>query len=386
MLRILCDEKMPHAREAFASLGTVATLPVHAIVREAVMETDILLVRSGLRIDASLLDGTPVRYVASATAGTDHVDRAYLAGRGIPFDYAPGCNADSVVEYVFAALFHLAAARGCELEGKTLGIVGCGHVGGRLARRAPALGLHVLCCDPPLAETNGGAGYHAYQDVLGASDILSFHTPLIREGASPTHHLLDAPALGRMKQGAWLINASRGAVVDGRALGEALDQGRLDAVVLDVWEGEPEVDLGLMQRIDIATPHIAGHSYEGKVNGTIQLYEALQRYLGVRGEWDARTILAPGPEDHLALTWPATTRSVEAGLRIVVRSMYNIVADDRAFRDALATQADEQAAFFRRLRRDYPRRRTFGMFSMAAPPTDAPTVRALRDGLGIQLD
>lgn len=376
---------MPHAREAFASLGTVVTLPVHNIVREAVMETDILLVRSGLRVDATLLDGTPVRYVASATAGTDHVDRAYLAGRGIPFDFAPGCNADSVVEYVFAALFHLAAERGSQLEGKTLGIVGCGHVGGRLARRAPALGLRVLCCDPPLAEATGGAEYHAYADILAASDIITLHTPLAREGEHPTFHLMDADALRRMKPGAWLINASRGSVVDGRALGEAIDHGRLGAVVLDVWEGEPEVDLSLMRKVDLATPHIAGHSYEGKVNGTIQLYEALQRYLGVRGDWDAQTMLAPGPGDRLSLTWPATARSQEAGLRLVVRAMYDILVDDRAFREALTTPADDQAALFRRLRRDYLRRRTFGMFTMASPPTDASAVRALEDGLGIQL-
>jgi erythronate-4-phosphate dehydrogenase len=385
MLRILCDEKMPYAREAFASLGKVAMLPVHHIVREAVMETDILLVRSGIRVDGALLEGTPVRYVATATAGTDHVDRNYLSGRGIPFDFAPGCNADSVVEYVFAALFHLGAERKSELEGKTLGIVGCGHVGGRLARRAPALGLRVLCCDPPLAHATGGAGYDAYEDVLGSSDILTFHTPLIRAGAYPTYHLLDADALRVMKPGAWLINASRGAVVHGHALVEAINEGRLGAVVLDVWEGEPEVDLALMRRVDLATPHIAGHSYEGKVNGTIQLYEALQRYLGVRGDWDVRTILAPGPGDRLALNWPATPHSLEAGLHAVVRSMYDIVADDRAFRKALTTPADEQAALFRQLRRDYPRRRTFDMFSMAEPPADTRTVRALRDGLGIRL-
>ncbi|MEZ4702440.1 MAG: 4-phosphoerythronate dehydrogenase [Rhodothermales bacterium] len=383
MFRILCEEKIPYAREAFSSLGEVSTLPVHDIVRDALRETDILLVRSGTRIDAALLDGTPVRYVATATAGTDHVDRDYLAARHIPFAHAPGCNADAVVEYVIAALYHLGRTKQAALAGKTIGIVGCGHVGGRLAARLPALGLNVLCCDPPLAEAGSPMALHAYEAVLEAADILTFHTPLVRDGAYPTYHLLDASGMQRMKPGAWLINASRGPVVDGRALEAAIDAGRFGAVVLDVWEGEPEVRLDLMRKVDLATPHIAGHSFEGKVNGTIMLYEALQQYLGMSGTWQVEDVLAPGPGDHLELAWPAAAG--EAALHDLVHQMYDITADDRTFRTAYDLPADAQGAFFRRLRKDYPRRRTFAMFTVAPGTQDAATRRALRDGLRVQV-
>ncbi len=387
MVRILCEEKIPYAIEAFSGFGEVATLPVHEIVRETVRDTDILLVRSGTRIDSALLDGTRVRFVASATAGTDHVDRAYLEARRIPFVHAPGCNADAVVEYVIAALYHCARQRGERLAGKTVGIVGGGNVGGRLARRLPALGLPVLLNDPWLDARAREAGepspYLPLEAVLERADILTFHTPLVRESPHPSFHLLDAARMQRLRPGAWLVNAARGGVVDNAALAEAIDAGRFGAVVLDVWEGEPVVSLDLMARVDLATAHIAGHSFEGKVNGTVMLYRALEAYLGREGGWNVDAVMAPAPGDRLTLRWPVEAPDQEARAAALVRQMYDIAADDAAFREALTLPAEAQAAFFLRMRRDYPRRRTFSMFTLAAPPLDPVEAETLREGLAL---
>jgi erythronate-4-phosphate dehydrogenase len=384
MFRILCEEKIPFAREAFSDFGSVDVRPVQEIVRETLAETDILIVRSGVRVDARLLDGTPIQYVASPTAGTDHVDRAYLATRGIPFVHAPGCNADSVVEYVIAALLHLAAKYGEPLSGRTAGVVGCGNVGARLVRRLPALGVRVLPCDPPLQDAGLLADAHPLDAVLETADILTLHTPLERQGPYPTFHLLDQRAFGRMKAGAWLLNASRGAVVDGRALAEAMDAGRLGAAVLDVWEGEPEIALELLRRVDLGTPHIAGHSYEGKVNGTVTVYDAMRRHFEVPGAWEVASVFAPAAEDQLALRWPAHV-DPEAGLRRLVEQMYDIAADDRSLRRIFDVPPSDHAAFFRRQRRDYPRRRTFARFTVAEAPADPVVQLAIQQGLDVRI-
>ena len=203
MLQIVSDVNIPFVKEAFGSLGQVQTLPADAIGRERCQQADILLIRSVTQVNERLLTGSPVRFVGSATAGTDHVDLMYLAQQRIPFVHAPGSNADSVVEYVLTALLHLACLHNRSLEGVTLGIVGCGNIGGALATRAPALGLRVLRNDPPKA-ARGGAGYVCLEELLADSDIVSLHVPL----TSQTYHLIDASALTRMRPNAWLVNTS----------------------------------------------------------------------------------------------------------------------------------------------------------------------------------
>nr|WP_243663590.1 4-phosphoerythronate dehydrogenase [Rhodothermus marinus] len=224
-LRIVADENIPFAREAFRGFGVVRPLPADQITPATVRNCDVLLVRSVTRVDAALLEGSRVQFVGSATSGIDHVDLAYLQKRGIAFAYAPGANADAVVEYVLAALLELAVRRNVSLRGRVVGIVGCGHIGGRLARRLPALGLEVLCCDPPLAEQTGRTDFVSLETILAEADIVTLHVPLTRTGPHATYHLIDAAALARLRPSAWLLNTSRGAVVDGRALLEARRQG-----------------------------------------------------------------------------------------------------------------------------------------------------------------
>jgi len=354
-VKIVADANIPLLREAFGPLGEVAALPADGLTPGAVRDADALLVRSVTRVGAALLDGSAVRFVATATIGFDHVDQAYLASRGIGFASAQGSNARSVAEYVLAALAVLAARRGRPMRGQVLGIVGCGNVGGRLAHMAEALGLRVLRNDPPLARRTGDPRYVPF-DALAEADAVTFHVPLERGGTDPTYHMIGARLLGRLKPGATLLNSSRGGVHDTAALLAARAAGRLGALVLDVWEGEPSVDTDLLARTDLATPHIAGYSYDGKVNGARMVLEALCRHFGLAREWDPSPLMPPPPRPRARVPAGAT---VEEALRLAITAAYDIEADDARMRGLLARPPEARAKFFNDLRKTYPVRREF---------------------------
>lgn len=382
-LRIVADANIPHAEAAFQRFGAVERLPGAAITPHAVATADVLFVRSVTVVDRALLAGSPVRFVGSATIGTDHVDGDYLAEQGIPFVHAPGSNAESVVEYVLAALGVLGAAHGRPLRGATVGIVGCGQIGGRLAERLPALGARVLCNDPPrAADAPEGvhSAFHSLSELLDASDIVTLHPPLTRTGPHPTFHLIGREELARMREDAWLVNASRGAVVDNAALAGALKAGQLGGAVLDVWEGEPSPDPVLLERTTLATPHIAGYSYDGKVNGTLMLAEALAGWIGVPPDPALGKLLAP--DATAPLEAPPATLPEPAWLDALIRQAYDIRADDARMRALLALPEAERAAGFQHLRKTYPRRRTFALQRVTGT---VPYREAVTRGLGMEV-
>ncbi len=379
-LRLLADANIPHAEAAFGGYGSVRARPGRALTRDALGDVDVLLVRSVTPVDAALVEGTPVRFVGTATAGTDHVDRAALAARGIAFAAAPGSNAASVVDYVLAALLATAADRGEALDGRTLGVVGVGEVGGRLVPRARALGLRVLACDPPRAAA--GHTDHAYlglDDVLAEADVVTLHTPLTRPGESPwpTLGLIDAAAASRMKPDAWLVNAARGRVVTAEAAA-ALAASR--PVVLDVWPGEPEPDPALVEAAALATPHVAGYAADAKTRGTAMIAAALAAWAG--GEPWAPPEVAPiaiGAPTLPAATPAERTRWLDA----LARQAYDVRADDARFRAALAgTTGEARAAAFAALRKDYPVRREMDRFVVRGPVPEA-LREAVTAGLGM---
>lgn len=397
-LRLLADANIPFADAAFSGIGSVRTLPGRAITQNDLMDVEVLLVRSVTPVTAEGLRGTPVRFVGTATAGTDHIDIAGLAAAGISVAAAPGSNAESVVEYVLAALLLLAVEQEGGLRGKTLGVVGCGHVGGRLARRAEALGLRVLRCDPPLAEAaearDEAHGFVPLAAVLAEADILTLHTPLTSRAESrhPTHHLIGAAELVQMKRGAWLINAARGAVVDNRALVEALATDRIGAAVMDVWEGEPLPDLALIRQVALATPHIAGYSFDGKVEGTRMLEVALRAWLEAEGEtpplaWDAEAVLAPDAPlivEAASGPGPLSPQAETAWLHHLARQAYDLRADDQRFRAAvLEGSPNERAAAFQHLRKTYPPRRAWSRFAVQGGVLQA-LRQAVTEGLGMR--
>ena len=370
MFLTVADENIPHVGQAFASIGDVRVLNAESITDEVCANADILLVRSVTRVDQSLLSQSRVRFVGSATAGFDHIDRTYLRKRGIQFTHAAGSNADSVVEYVLSALIRLSALKMRPLAGLTLGIVGCGNIGGRLAVRASAFGLHVLKNDPPLANA-GHAGFVDLETILAESDIITLHVP----GSSETYHLIGKSALQSMKPGVWLLNTSRGTVIDNTALSEVLDTGRIGTTVLDVWENEPTPDLELLQKVTLGTPHIAGHSVDGKFQGTVLLYGAVTDYFGIQPTWDFERVLQrdlPSP-----ISVDPEPRSI--WLDSLVRRLYDIRADNTRMRMLLNMPRDQVAGKFRRLRRNYPPRRAFDRHRVTGIPSTL--LRTVRDGL-----
>ena len=356
MHQIIADENIPCAREAFSHLGEVRLLPGRAMRRDALTNAELLLVRAVTKVDAQLLHGTAVRFVATATIGTDHVDRNYLAQQGITFTSAAGSNANSVAEYVLAALLHHAVKRALSLEKLTMGIVGVGHIGSRVAKMAAGLGLKVLLNDPPLARKTRDPKFLPLNALMDA-DIITLHTPLTHAGADATFHLFDRERLEKMKSGSTLFNTCRGEVVDNAALKKILQSGHLRAAVLDVWENEPAIDTELLQLVEIGTPHIAGYSLDGKLNGTNQIYRAACEFLGVAPQWQIEKALPAIAEPVIKLKENFETH--ERKLNTLIKRVYDITADNRRLRAAFNMPEAERSRYFDELRKNYPVRREF---------------------------
>ncbi|PSQ95093.1 MAG: erythronate-4-phosphate dehydrogenase [Bacteroidetes bacterium SW_9_63_38] len=375
---------IPCVEAAFGALGDIVRAPGREIGPDAVEKADVLLVRSVTSVGEELLRDSAVQFVGSATIGTDHVDQDYLEAAGIPFAHAPASNADSVADYVVAALLQVAQARGVSLRGRTVGIVGCGNIGSRLARRLPALGLTVLQNDPPRAKAvDGPHTFVSLGTVLDRADIVTCHVPITTEGPHPTRHLLDAAALDRLSGDAWVVNTARGAVVDNEALLTALREDRIGGAVLDVWEGEPTPDPALVEAVDVATPHIAGYAYDGKVRGTTMLYEALCEYLGVEQTWNAKTVLQPEAPDVLRCQAPDPRLPRTDWLDHLAQQAYDLRADDARMRAYLDQVPDERGDYFRHLRATYPTRREMqiqAVLGTGVPPAYRP---AVTDGLTV---
>ncbi|WP_442113319.1 4-phosphoerythronate dehydrogenase PdxB [Pseudomonas sp. NUPR-001] len=350
---IVADENIPLLDAFFAGFGEIRRYPGRAIDAACVKDADVLLVRSVTRVDQALLEGSKVRFVGTCTIGTDHLALDYFAQAGIQWSSAPGCNARGVVDYVLGSVLTLAELDGADLSARTYGVVGAGEVGGRLVEVLRGLGWKVLVCDPPRQAREGGE-YVGLETVLAECDVISLHTPLTRSGEHATWHLLDGERLALLRQGAWLINASRGPVIDNAALRELLLAREDVLAVLDVWEGEPQVDLELADLCVLATPHIAGYSLDGKQRGTAQIYQA---FCAWRGE-PASVLL----EDLLPQPWLAEV-GLQAetdpawALATLCRAVYDPRRDDADFRRSLSSDVLEQKAAFDALRKHYPPRR-----------------------------
>ncbi|MBV2133005.1 4-phosphoerythronate dehydrogenase PdxB [Pseudomonas sp. MAP12] len=379
-MRLLADENIPLLDPFFAAFGEIRRLPGRAIDRAAVANADALLVRSVTRVDRALLDGSPVQFVGTCTIGTDHLDLPYFAEAGIAWSSAPGCNARGVVEYVLGALFALAERRGAELATRTYGVVGAGQVGSRLVEVLRGLGWTVLVCDPPRQAREGG-DFVTLEEILQHCDVISLHTPLTRDGADATWHLLDAERLAQLKPGCWLINASRGAVVDNPALKAHLSGGADLEVVLDVWEGEPEVDVELAALCRLATPHIAGYSLDGKLRGTEQIYQAFCAWRGEPAQVELAQLLPPAWLGELVLHEQADPAWA---LAMVCRAVYDPRLDDAAFRRSLLGDAEQRRLGFDALRKHYPMRRELPDLTVRVGGT-AQQLRRQLAALGVRL-
>jgi erythronate-4-phosphate dehydrogenase len=356
-MKLIIDENITFAKEAFSSFGDAKLLDGRTLTNKDVRDADVLVVRSITNVNEDLLKNSNVKFVGTATIGTDHIDLQYLKNQNIRFADAKGCNADSVAEYVFTALLKVASEKNIYLPEKTIGVVGIGNIGSRVVRIAEALGMRVVKNDPPLERKGIGNNYSTLDDVLQA-DIITFHVPMSYEGIDKTFHLLNKNNLKKIKKGAIIINSSRGAVINNSALLAESDQKDLN-LILDVWENEPSINTELLAKTKISTPHIAGYSFEGKVNGTKMIYNSLCKYLSIQPSW--QPIL---PEiEYKKLRFPEG-KTDEEKLYNLFSSIYNIEKDDERMRKVEALKPAERSAYFDLLRKKYPVRREFSNYNV----------------------
>lgn len=357
MLKIVVDENIAFADKAFNQIGDVTLISGREITNSVLKNADVLIVRSITKIDEQLLKNTPIKFVGTATIGTDHIDLDYLKKNNIAFADAKGCNAYSVAEYTVAALLNLSLSLKFKLDEKSIGIVGVGNVGSKVADFTKALGMKVLLNDPPLQRDGDSREFVDLDEILKC-DIITIHTPLNLKGADKTYHLFDVEKLNKIRDYSILINTSRGPVINNSALLESIEDKHFNAV-LDVWEDEPEVNINLLKKVKIATPHIAGYSYEGKVNGTKLIYNALCNFL--KTEKSFQFNLARPDNSKLQFN---ETENFAIGLNNLIKSIYPIEDDDKNMRKMLEMNKAERMNFFDLLRKNYPVRREFNNYQI----------------------
>ena len=335
-------------------------MPGRDIKAEHLRACQCLITRTVTRVDAALLENSPVEFVGSATIGTDHIDLDYLAAANIGFSNAAGCNAEGAAEYVISGLFALSRRRGFDPLQLRAGIVGCGNVGSRLQQKLETLGIECLVCDPPLQLSGQSSQTFVELDtILRECDLISLHVPLTRSGKDSTFHLLNAQRLQSLRDGCVLINAARGEVIDNHALLQLLARRDDLQVFLDTWENEPTLSRKLLRRVDLATPHIAGYSVEGRLRGTQMVLDAAAEYFNLRSSWHMSQQLP----SRQRLDFRATGSRLEFW-QDLLQQHCNIWRDHDALIAGADLQDDEFAAHFDGLRKVYPDRLEYERFNV----------------------
>ncbi|MEN8158157.1 MAG: 4-phosphoerythronate dehydrogenase, partial [Bacteroidota bacterium] len=374
MIQIVADHKIPFLKGALEGVASVKYLSGGEISRSDLLEADALIIRTRTRCDRSLLEGTGVKFIATATIGHDHIDREYCSEAAISWVNAPGCNASSVQQYMVSTLLYLAVERNLELSSLTLGVIGVGNVGSKVVKAAESLGMKVLMNDPPRERSEGSGPFVPLEHLLAQSDVVTLHVPLNRGGADNTLQMVNRQFIQQMKPGAILVNSSRGGVVSEQHLISGIESGKISGAVLDVFQGEPEVGAGLLDLLTLATPHIAGYSLDGKANGTTMAVQAVSQFfnLGLDG-WEPDGI--PLPEQTMLLG-DASSFSRNELLWELFRQTYDVSKDDRRLRD--------QPEAFESLRGNYPLRREPPAFSVRLFQ-GYPEIRELLEALGFSV-
>ncbi len=362
-MKIVADHKIPFLKGAFEGTADMVYVPGKEISREVVADADALIVRTRTRCNIDLLSGSKVRCVASATIGYDHIDTDYCENNGIYWTNAPGCNADSVKQYVASALAFIIQHEGKKISEITLGIIGAGHVGSRVDIMARSLGVNTLVNDPPRARKEGSDAFVDIESLLAQSDIVTLHVPLQREGLDKTYHMADASFFSMMKPGAWFINTSRGEASATKDLSNVLKNNYLAGAIIDVWEHEPNVSDELLELANMATPHIAGYSSDGKANGTTMSVRAVSRYFGMGlDHWSPKSL--PKPEKPV-IQLSCIGKTPEQVFYQLAMHTYNLE------QDSLKLKASPET--FERQREDYPVRREPPAFKVHFDQTHEPS-------------
>ncbi|QRV24143.1 4-phosphoerythronate dehydrogenase [Marinomonas foliarum] len=351
-MKIIADENMPNAKALFSHLGDVELVNGRTITNNQIKDADVLLVRSVTKVTRELLEGSSVCFVGSATIGVDHIDLDYLAEVGIAFSSAPGCNAEAVADYVFSGLSHLYMTKKLSWLSKKIGVIGYGNVGKAVYDRFADLGCHV-CIHDPIKEKEGGSANFVSLDEILCCDVISLHAPLTNSGPCPTMGMIGSEELARVSAGVTIISAGRGGVIEENALLERYKQ--LDGnihLVIDVWDAEPEINQNLVSIVDIATPHIAGYSKQGREKGTWMVYQALCRHLGLNSH-------VINKKDAISSGWlsfidVAAGVSQEEMLARSVQAIYDVARDDVRLR--FKYRENKESNVFDWLRKHYVER------------------------------
>ena len=367
-MKIIVDNKIPYIKGALEPFADVIYLPGNLTTAEVVKDADALITRTRTICNKEILEGSRVKFIATATIGFDHIDTDYCETAGIEWANAPGCNAESVNQYISSALFSYSGRRKFALKGKTIGIVGVGQVGSRVAETCKTLGMVVLLNDPPRERVEDPSQFVSLQTIREQADIISFHVPLNREGDDRTFHMVSGKFLQGLKKKPLIINTCRGEVFDSKAVYKAIEANDLSGLVIDCWENEPELDLNLLKMADYGTPHIAGYSKDGKANGTRISVQAISRFfkLGI-DDWEPSGVEAPRDP---VVELDGNERGEDSILADAVLSTYNIESDDQALRD--------NPQLFEQLRGDYPVRREFDSYSVRATNVEIEVLKKLR--------
>jgi len=374
-MKIIVDDKIPYIRGAFESVADVIYIPGAKTTPEVVKDADAIVTRTRTVCNESLLKGSSVKFIATATIGYDHIDEEYCSQAGIRWTNAPGCNSKSVEQYIASALFVMAEKKGFLLKDKTIGIVGVGQVGSKVARVCELLGMKVLLNDPPRERTEGPEKFVSLQKIMSEADIITLHVPLNMTGEDATFHLADPLFFNSLERCPVVINSCRGEVMDSLAAETAIERGMVSGMVVDCWENEPNIDLHLLKLVDLATPHIAGYSKDGKANGTTMSVHAISRFFNLGlDNWQPSGIDLPA---NPIITINGEGLSEEKIIGQAVLATYDICIDDKALR--------ENTGLFEKLRGDYPVRREFPSFTIQHKNVNQGTLDKLKL-LGFKLE
>ena len=367
-MKIIIDDKIPYIKGAFEPFAEVVYLPGSQTTAEIVRDADALVTRTRTKCDKELLQGSRVRFIATATIGFDHIDTEYCRQAGIEWENAPGCNAESVNQYISSALFLYSMKKKLDLEGRAIGIIGVGQVGSRVARTCEILGMKVLLNDPPRERKEGPAKFVSLEEIQEEADVISFHVPLNMEGEDATFHMANRDFLQGLKRHPLMINSCRGEVFNSEDISASLEAGEISGVIIDCWENEPRLNPGLLKKAEYGTPHIAGYSKDGKANCTKMSVQAISRFfnLGI-DDWQPAEIEQPEKSE---IEIDGTGRDEYSILAEAVLSTYDIATDSARLKNS--------PHLFEKLRGDYPVRREFNYYSIRVRNNGTDIIEKLR--------
>ena len=355
-MKIIVDNKIPYIVGAFEPFAEVVYLSGDLITARVVKDADALVTRTRTVCNKDILQGSSVKFIATATIGFDHIDTRFCEAAGIEWVNAPGCNAESVNQYILSALLSWSNNQSVELKDKTIGIVGVGQTGSRVAKSCEILGMNILLNDPPRERAEGPEQFVSLAEIQQHADVITFHVPLNRQGIDKTFHMLNREFLQNLQRTPLIINTCRGEVFNTEAVIGAREANHVSGLVMDCWENEPEINLHQLKLADYGTPHIAGYSRDGKANGTRRSVRAISRFFGLGVDnWRPPGVEPPG---NPIIELDGTGQTEQSLLTEAVLSTYQIENDDKALR--------ENTQLFEKLRGDYPVRREFDSHAIGA--------------------